>query len=48
VRRNKVPVWYLLAHDGGHGFARKANADFLFYSMVEFLDRMLLRKGEVK
>src|SRR4029079_2599834 len=26
-------VWYLLALDEGHGFARKDNADYLFYSI---------------
>jgi hypothetical protein len=36
-------VWYLLARDEGHGFARKANADFLFYATVEFLRESLLR-----
>lgn len=30
------------------GFAREENADFLFYSMVAFLDRMLLKKGEAR
>jgi dipeptidyl aminopeptidase/acylaminoacyl peptidase len=48
AKKNKVPVWYLLADNEGHGFARKANADYLFYSMIAFLDRMLLKKGEVK
>ena len=44
ARNNKVPVWYLLADNEGHGFARKANADFLFYSMVVFLEQVLLGK----
>jgi len=42
VRANGVPVWYLVADNEGHGFARKANADFYFYSMVAFIERYLL------
>ena len=42
VRANGTPVWYLEADNEGHGFARKANADFYFYSMVAFIERYLL------
>jgi dipeptidyl aminopeptidase/acylaminoacyl peptidase len=42
VRASGTPVWYLLADNEGHGFARKANADFQFYTTVAFLDRYLL------
>jgi dipeptidyl aminopeptidase/acylaminoacyl peptidase len=42
VRKNGVPVWYLLADNEGHGFRRKANADFEFYATVRFLERTLL------
>lgn len=41
VRANGSPVWYLLAENEGHGFARKENADFLFYAMVMFLQDTL-------
>jgi dipeptidyl aminopeptidase/acylaminoacyl peptidase len=44
VRANGVPVWYLEADNEGHGFARKANADYYFYSMVAFIERYLLGK----
>jgi dipeptidyl aminopeptidase/acylaminoacyl peptidase len=43
ARKNGVPVWYLLADNEGHGYARKANVDFLFYAMIEFLQAYLLR-----
>ena len=43
ARKNGMPVWYLLADNEGHGFARKANADFLFYAMAEFFQERLLR-----
>ena len=42
ARRNGVPVWYLLADNEGHGYARKPNVDFLFYAMVEFMRAYLL------
>ena len=42
ARENRTPVWYLLAENEGHGFARKENADFLFYTMVMFLQSTLL------
>ena len=42
VRANGTPVWYLEADNEGHGFARKANADFYFYSTVAFIERYLL------
>ncbi len=42
VRANGTPVWYLMADNEGHGFARKPNADYYFYSMVAFIERFLL------
>jgi dipeptidyl aminopeptidase/acylaminoacyl peptidase len=43
VRRNGTPVWYLLAANEGHGFARKENVDFYFYATVLFLQETLLK-----
>ena len=43
VRANGTPVWYLRAENEGHGFARKENADFLFYATVLFMRETLLR-----
>ena len=42
ARKNNVPVWYLLADNEGHGFARKVNVDFLFYAMIVFVEERLL------
>jgi dipeptidyl aminopeptidase/acylaminoacyl peptidase len=42
VKRNAGPVWYLLAKDEGHGFRKKANADFQFYASVQFIRQYLL------
>ena len=43
ARKNNVPVWYLLADNEGHGFARKPNADFLFYAVIAFVEERLLK-----
>jgi len=42
VRTNGTPVWYLMAKDEGHGFARKKNRDFLLYATVLFIKEYLL------
>jgi dipeptidyl aminopeptidase/acylaminoacyl peptidase len=42
VKRNGGPVWYLLADDEGHGFAKKKNQDFQFYATVAFMKAHLL------
>ena len=43
VRKNGTPVWYLMANDEGHGFIRKKNRDFQFYSAVLFTTEYLLK-----
>jgi dipeptidyl aminopeptidase/acylaminoacyl peptidase len=42
VKKNGTPVWYLMAKDEGHGFAKKKNRDFLLYSTVMFIKEYLL------
>lgn len=48
VRKTGTPVWYMVAHDEGHGFAKKANADYQFNAGIVFLDRYLLGNGMAK
>jgi dipeptidyl aminopeptidase/acylaminoacyl peptidase len=43
IRKNGTPVWYLMAKDEGHGFAKKKNADFQFYASVMFIKNCLLQ-----
>ena len=43
VRKNGTPVWYLAAKDEGHGFSKKKNRDFQFYSTVLFIKEYLLK-----
>jgi dipeptidyl aminopeptidase/acylaminoacyl peptidase len=42
VKKNGSPVWFLLAKDEGHGFAKKPNIDYQFYSTVMFVRQFLL------
>jgi dipeptidyl aminopeptidase/acylaminoacyl peptidase len=42
VRKNGTPVWYLMAKDEGHGFAKKKNADFQFYATILFIQKYLI------
>jgi dipeptidyl aminopeptidase/acylaminoacyl peptidase len=43
VQKNNVPVWYLMAKDEGHGFSKKKNVDFQFYSTIMFIRDTLLK-----
>jgi dipeptidyl aminopeptidase/acylaminoacyl peptidase len=43
VRKNGTPVWWLLAKDEGHGFAKKKNRDYQFYATVMFVKEYLLK-----
>jgi dipeptidyl aminopeptidase/acylaminoacyl peptidase len=45
IRRHGGQVWYLEGKDEGHGFRKKANADYQFYATVVFVAKNLL--GEV-
>ena len=44
VRQNGTPVWWLMAKDEGHGFAKKKNQDFQFYATVMFVKQYLLKE----
>lgn len=39
-----VPVWYLVATDEGHGFEKKQNIDYQFYTNVMFMRQFLLNE----
>ncbi len=42
IRAIGTPVWYLMAKDEGHGFAKKSNRDYQFYATIEFMKKYLL------
>jgi hypothetical protein len=41
VTARGMPVWYILADNERHGFARKDNANFYFAAAVKFLQDVL-------
>jgi len=43
IKKNGGTVWFLMANDEGHGFAKKNNADFQFYATVQFIKDFLLK-----
>lgn len=43
LKKSQTPVWFLLAKDEGHGFAKKKNQDYQFYSTVMFMKEYLLK-----
>lgn len=43
VRENNVPVWYQLATNEGHGFRKKYNRDFMYFSVIRFFQQYLLK-----
>lgn len=42
-KKQGTPVWFLMATDEGFGFAKKSNADFLFYAQIKFIEQTLLK-----
>jgi dipeptidyl aminopeptidase/acylaminoacyl peptidase len=43
VRAKGGQVWYILAKDEGHGFAKKQNSDYLQCAVAIFLEQFLLK-----
>jgi dipeptidyl aminopeptidase/acylaminoacyl peptidase len=43
LKKQGTPVWYLMAKDEGHGFAKKKNADYQFYATALFMREYLLK-----
>ncbi|AMO25485.1 peptidase S9, prolyl oligopeptidase [Ramlibacter tataouinensis] len=43
VRKTETPVWFLMANDEGHGFAKRKNRDFQFYAELLFIEQFLLK-----
>lgn len=43
IRDRGGRVWYLMAKDEGHGFAKKSNADFQFLATIQFFRENLLK-----
>ena len=48
LRKNGTPTWFLIANDEGHGYAKKKNRDFQFYSSIMFVRQYLLQESNAK
>jgi dipeptidyl aminopeptidase/acylaminoacyl peptidase len=46
LKSNGTPTWFLMANDEGHGYAKKKNQDYLFYSTIMFVNQFLLGQQE--
>jgi dipeptidyl aminopeptidase/acylaminoacyl peptidase len=46
VRANGGTAWHLLGKDEGHGFAKKANQDYQFWTSLLFWQRNLFGTGD--
>ncbi len=46
VRDKGRPAWHLLARNEGHGFRKKANADYQFWASLLFWQKYLLGEGK--
>ncbi|ANY21409.1 Prolyl tripeptidyl peptidase precursor [Tsuneonella dongtanensis] len=44
IRANGHEAWHVVAADEGHGFAKKANADYAFLAQLAFWEKHLLDK----
>ena len=42
LKKNNTPVWFMMANDEGHGFTKKNNVDYQFYSSIMFVKEHLL------
>jgi dipeptidyl aminopeptidase/acylaminoacyl peptidase len=43
LKKQGTPVWYIMATDEGHGFAKKGNSDYMYDAIEEFFDEYLLK-----
>jgi dipeptidyl aminopeptidase/acylaminoacyl peptidase len=41
--KDRVPVWYILAKDEGHGFAQQSNREYKLYASILFVKEFLLK-----
>ena len=48
VKKNGVPVEYIVFDDEGHGFRKKENEIEAYGKILEFLDKYLLEKLEIQ
>jgi len=48
VRANGTEVWHMIAANEGHGYQKKENVDYQFWSTVQFWKKTLLAPQATK
>ena len=48
VKKNNVPVEYIVFEDEGHGFRKKENREEGYKAILDFLDMHLKAQGEIE
>lgn len=43
LAKKGMPVWFLMANDEGHGFSKKQNNDYYFYTSLMFIQKHLVQ-----
>jgi len=41
--KDRIPVWYIVAKNEGHGFAQQQNQDYRLYATILFVKEFLLK-----
>jgi dipeptidyl aminopeptidase/acylaminoacyl peptidase len=41
--KGRIPVWYILAKDEGHGFVKQSNRDYRLNAEILFIKEFLLK-----
>jgi dipeptidyl aminopeptidase/acylaminoacyl peptidase len=41
--KDRIPLWYILAKDEGHGFVKQSNRDYRLYAEILFIKEFLLK-----
>lgn len=47
LKKQGMPVWFVMTKDEGHGFRKETNLDFQFYLTVEFLGGVFVKINAV-
>ena len=46
--KGRIPVWYILAKDEGHGFVKRSNRDYRVLASILFAKEFLLNEAPLK
>ena len=46
--KDRIPVWYILAKDEGHGFVKQSNREYRVLASILFAKEFLLNEAPLK